>query len=43
MTLRDIGQKMGITKERVRQLELRAIAKLRDAAEEENIEAPDGD
>ncbi len=41
MTLKDVGQRMGITKERVRQLESRAIAKLRSAAREENIDAPD--
>lgn len=43
MTLRAVGQKMGITKERVRQLESRAIAKLRTAAAEEHIEEPDNE
>jgi RNA polymerase primary sigma factor/RNA polymerase sigma factor len=43
MTLRAVGQKMGITKERVRQLESRAIAKLRTAAAEEHIEEPESE
>lgn len=43
MTLRAVGQKLGITKERVRQLESRAIAKLRTAAAEEHIEEPENE
>jgi RNA polymerase primary sigma factor/RNA polymerase sigma factor len=31
---------MGVTKERVRQIEARALAKLRQAATEEKIEVP---
>jgi RNA polymerase primary sigma factor/RNA polymerase sigma factor len=32
---------MGVTKERVRQIEARALSKLRQAAQEERIELPD--
>jgi RNA polymerase primary sigma factor/RNA polymerase sigma factor len=39
-TLGDIGEKMGVSKERVRQIEARAMKKLRIAAAEENIEVP---
>jgi RNA polymerase primary sigma factor/RNA polymerase sigma factor len=34
---------MGVTKERVRQIEARALNKLRRAAQEEKIEIPDLD
>ncbi|MCS7304683.1 MAG: sigma-70 family RNA polymerase sigma factor [Thermoguttaceae bacterium] len=37
-TLREVGQLLGVTKERVRQLETRAIHKLRQAAKEERLE-----
>ena len=36
MTLEEIGQQFGITKERVRQLNVRAMKKLRDIAEEQD-------
>jgi RNA polymerase primary sigma factor len=39
-TLKEIGAEMGVTKERIRQLEARALSKLRKAAEEEQIEFP---
>ncbi|MGD9721898.1 MAG: sigma-70 family RNA polymerase sigma factor [Pirellulales bacterium] len=39
-TLKEVGVEMGVTKERVRQLEARALSKLRIAAEEEKIEVP---
>jgi RNA polymerase primary sigma factor/RNA polymerase sigma factor len=39
-TLRQVGDAMGITKERIRQIEMRALAKLRKAAEGEQIEIP---
>ncbi len=41
MTLKQVGQVMGVTKERIRQLEARAMAKLRDAASEERVESPE--
>jgi RNA polymerase primary sigma factor/RNA polymerase sigma factor len=40
MTLKDIGAEMGVTKERIRQIETRALNKLRKAAQEEKIEIP---
>lgn len=40
-TLKQIGQEMGVSKERVRQIEVRALAKLRQAALDENIRLPD--
>jgi RNA polymerase sigma factor (sigma-70 family) len=38
MTLEKIGEKLGITKERVRQLNVRAMKKLRSLAEEQKEE-----
>src|SRR5262249_11765744 len=38
MTLEEIGQELGITKERVRQLNVRAMNKLRLVAREQNLE-----
>ena len=40
MTLEEIGQQFGITKERVRQLNQRAMNKLRAIARQQEIEAP---
>jgi RNA polymerase primary sigma factor/RNA polymerase sigma factor len=40
LTLKQVGAAMGITKERVRQLQCRAMGKLRKAAEEDRIERP---
>jgi len=39
-TLKAVGSEMGVTKERIRQIEARALDKLRAAAHQEHIEAP---
>jgi RNA polymerase primary sigma factor/RNA polymerase sigma factor len=39
-TLKEVGAEMGVTKERIRQLEARALNKLRVAAREDKIEVP---
>ena len=38
LTFKQVGAEMGVTKERVRQLEARALTKLRKAAEEDRID-----
>ncbi|QDS94908.1 RNA polymerase sigma factor SigA [Roseimaritima multifibrata] len=38
LTLKEVGQEMGVTKERIRQLEARALNKLREAASEAKID-----
>ena len=40
MTLEEIGQQLGITKERVRQLNVRIMAKLRNIAKEQHMDMP---
>jgi RNA polymerase primary sigma factor/RNA polymerase sigma factor len=40
-TLKQVGAKMGVTKERIRQIEARALNKLRVAVQEERIDLPD--
>jgi RNA polymerase primary sigma factor len=40
-TLEDIGVEMGVSKERIRQIQTRALNKLRIAVEEEHIDVPD--
>jgi RNA polymerase primary sigma factor/RNA polymerase sigma factor len=40
MTLEEIGQQLGITKERVRQLNVRIMNKLRVIAREQKIDLP---
>lgn len=40
-TLKQVGELLGVTKERIRQIEARALSKLRLAAEEEKIDDPE--
>ena len=38
LTLKQVGVELGVTKERIRQIETRALSKLRQAADEEKID-----
>ena len=42
-TLEQVGSQFGVTKERIRQIEARALRKAREIAEEKRLDIPGGD
>jgi RNA polymerase primary sigma factor/RNA polymerase sigma factor len=40
LTLKQVGSELGVTKERIRQIEVRALSKLRRAVEEDKVDFP---
>ena len=41
LTLKEVGEELGVTKERIRQIEARGLSKMRQLAEQQHVELPD--